>query len=49
MCIYGEPAQETAKHRAVWLAYKMRNPLEFAGVFQTRQSVLAVSGPKFTI
>ena len=44
---------------AVWLtpttrvpcnnAAKTRNPLKFAGVSQTRQQILAVSGPKFTI
>jgi len=28
---------------------KMRNPLKFAGVPQTRQRISAVSGPKFTI
>jgi len=28
---------------------KMRNPLKFAGVPQTRQPLLVVSGPKFTI
>jgi len=41
-CIYNVPAQEAAKHRAVWLASgkrrrcsdeaKTRNPLKFAGV-----------------
>ena len=44
---------------AVWLtpttrmpcsnAAKMRNPLKFAGVHQTRQQISAASGPKFTI
>ena len=44
---------------AVWLtptarvpcsnAAKMRNPLKFAGVPQTRQQISAVSRPKFTI
>jgi len=44
---------------AVWLmpntgipcsnAAKMRNPLKFAGVPQTRQLISAASGPKFTI
>jgi len=28
---------------------KMRNPLKFVGVPQTRQQISAVSGPKFTI
>ena len=28
---------------------KMRNPLKFAGVPQTRQQISAISGPKFTI
>ena len=45
--------------RKVWLtltsrvpcsnAAKMRNPLKFAGVSQTRQQISAVSRPKFTI
>ena len=45
--------------RKVWLtpttrmpcgnAAKMRNPLKFAGVPQTRQQISAASGPKFTI
>ena len=30
-------------------AAKMRNPMKFAGVPQTRQQISAVSGPKFTI
>ena len=30
-------------------AAKTRNPLKFAGVPQTRQQILAVSRPKFTI
>jgi len=30
-------------------AAKMRNPLKFAGVPQTRQQISAVSGPNFTI
>ena len=30
-------------------AAKMRNPLKFAGVPQTRQQISAVSRPKFTI
>jgi len=44
---------------AVWLtlttrvpcsnAAKMRNPLKFAGVPQTRQQISAISRPKFTI
>jgi len=28
---------------------KMRNPLKFTGVPQTRQQIAAASGPKFTI
>ena len=45
--------------RKVWLtpttrmpcgnAAKMRNPLKFAGVPQTRQQISAASGPKFNI
>jgi len=52
-CIYSVAAQETAKHRAVWLASglrrrcsnegKTRNPLKFAGVPQTRQQISAVN------
>ena len=44
---------------AVWLtstsrlacsnAAKMRNPLKFAGVPQTNETISAASGPKFTI
>ena len=37
---------------AVWLwsnAAKMPNPLKFAGVPQTNETISAVSGPKFTI
>jgi len=30
-------------------AAKTRNPLKFTGVPQTRQQILAVSGPKFTV
>jgi len=30
-------------------AAKMRNPLKFAGVPQTRQQLAAVTGPKFTM
>ena len=30
-------------------AAKTRNPLKFAGVPQTRQQIIAVSRPKFTI
>ena len=30
-------------------AAKMRNPLKFAGVPQTTESISAASGPKFTI
>ena len=30
-------------------AAKMRNPLKFAGVPQTNETILAASGPKFTI
>jgi len=52
-------AQETAKHRAVWLAFsqrrrcsneaKTRKPLKFARVLQTPEPISAVSGPKFAI
>jgi len=58
-CIYSIPAQEMAKHCAVWLASserhhcsnkgKTRNPLKFAGVPQTSKPISAVSGPKFAI
>ena len=58
-CINSLPAQETAKHWAVWLASveqrrcsneaKMRKRLKFARVPQTRQSISAASAPKFTI
>jgi len=37
---------------AVWLcsnAAKMQNPLKFAGVPQTKETISAASGPKFTI
>jgi len=37
---------------AVWLcsnAAKMQNPLKFAGVPQTNETISATSGPKFTI
>jgi len=37
---------------AVWLcsnAAKMRNPLKFAGVPQTNETISDASGPKFTI
>jgi len=30
-------------------AAKMRNPLKFAGVAQTNETISAASGPKFTI
>ena len=30
-------------------AAKMRNPLKFAGVLQTNETISAASGPKFTI
>ena len=49
----------SVQRRKVWLtpttrvpcsnAAKMRNPLTFAGVPQTRQRISAASGPKFTI
>ena len=58
-CICSVPAQETAKHRAVWLASvarshcsnadKTRNPLKFAGLPQTTGLISAASGPKFVI
>jgi len=35
--------------RAVSNAAKTRNPLQFAGVPQTNETIPAVSGPKFTI
>jgi len=58
--VYSVPAQETAKRRAkfgwplvndVVAVTKPRceNPLKFAGVHQTRQQILAASGPKFAI
>jgi len=57
-CIYSVPAQETAKHHAVWLASverrrcsneaMERNPLKFAGVPQTSKPISAISG-QFTI
>ena len=53
------PAEPSVQRRKVWLtpttrvlcsnAAKMRNPLKFAGVPQTRQQISAVSRPKFTI
>jgi len=53
------PAQDTAKHRAVWLTSvarrrcsnetNTRNPLKFAGVPKAHQSISAVNGPTFTI
>jgi len=49
----------SVQRRKVWLtpttrvpcsnAAKTQNPLKFAGVLQTRQQILAVSRPKFTI
>jgi len=49
----------SVQRRKVWLtpttrvpcseAAKTRNPLKFASVPQTRQQILAVRGPKFTI
>ena len=39
-------------HDAVWLcsnAAKTRNPLKFAGVPQTNETISAASEPKFTI
>ena len=35
--------------RAVTLPRRVRNPLKFAGVPQTRQQISAVTRPKFTI
>jgi len=32
-----------------WSAAKTRNPLKFAGVPQTNETISAASGPKFTI
>ena len=53
------PAQETAKHSAKfhWPPVsdvvcsnegKTQNPLKFAGVLQTPESISAISGPRFT-
>jgi len=49
----------SVQRRKLWLtpttqvpcsnAAKMRNPLKFAGVCQTRQRISAISGPKFAI
>ena len=59
MYMYSAAAQETAKHRAVWLASgewrrcsneaKTRNRLKFAGVPQTGTNNSAISGPTFAI
>ena len=51
----GRPAEYTWRplfNAAVWLcsnAAKTRNPLKFAGVPQTNQTISAASGPKFNI
>jgi len=51
----GRPAEYRWRplfNAAVWLcsnAAKMRNPLKFVGVPQTNETILAASGPKFTI
>ena len=49
----------SVQHRKVWLTpttkmprsnpAKTRNPLKFAGVPQTNETISAASGPKFTI
>jgi len=49
----------SVQRRKVWLtptarvpcsnAAKTRNPLKFAGVYQTNERISAISGPKFTI
>ena len=58
---HGRPAEYRWRplfNAAVWLtptrvpcsnASKTRNPLKFAEMPQTRQQILAASGPKFTI
>jgi len=57
-CIYSVPAKETAKHRTKfgsveWCRCNNEDntwkPLKFAGVPKTRQSISAVSTPKFVI
>jgi len=51
----GRPAEYRWRplfNAAVWLcsnAAKTRNPLKFAGVPQTNETISALSGPKFTI
>jgi len=51
----GRPAEYKWRplfNAAVWLcsnAAKTRNPLKFAGVPQTNETISAASGPKFTI
>ena len=51
----GRPAEYMWRplfNAAVWLfsnAAKTRNPLKFAGVPQTNETISAASGPKFTI
>jgi len=51
----GRPAEYRWRplfNAAVWLcrkAAKTRNPLKFAGVPQTNETISAASGPKFTI
>ena len=51
----GRPAEyrwRSLFNAAVWLwsnAAKTRNPLKFAGVPQTNETISAASGPKFTI
>ena len=51
----GRPAEYRWRplfNAAVWLcsnATKTRNPLKFAGVPQTNETISAASGPKFTI
>jgi len=58
-CTYSVPAQETAKHRAAWLASverrrcsnetKTRNLLQSAGAPQSNVTISAPSRPNFTI
>ena len=51
----GHPAEYRRRplfNAAVWLcsnAAKTRNPLKFAGVPQTNETISAANGPKFTI
>jgi len=49
LCSMPQSLADTHCQRPCSNAAKMRNPLKFAGVPQTRQQISAVSGPKFTI